>query len=105
MFIPSGLGQLIPEGGVLSYPGGGSDAPVADLVAADAALPKMAGLLDDDVKYLVLSMVAGNTYAQAKAALLAISLPQKQQPSDAAFAGWQAEVTRRAAMNPPYYGS
>jgi hypothetical protein len=83
----------------------GGTTGVAVLIAADVALPAEGGLTDDEVRYLVLGVKGGLTYAQAQTALLA-GRPQKLQPSAAALAAWQAEVTRRAAMvNPPYYAT
>jgi hypothetical protein len=83
----------------------GGTTTAAALITADQALPAEAGLNDDDVKFLVLAVKGGQTYAQATAALIA-GQPQKLQPGAAALAAWQAEVTRRAAMvNPPYYAT
>jgi hypothetical protein len=71
--------------GVNSYWDGGAEPATA--VAADAAaLPGPGGHTDGQVRFLVLSMVCGNTYAQAQAALDA-TLQPSQQPSAAAYAG------------------
>jgi hypothetical protein len=94
-------GAKTVQGGVNSYGDGGAE-PASAVAADAAALPGPDGLTDGHVRFLVLSMVAGNTYPQAQAALNA-TLQLNQQPSAAAYAGWQAEVTRRAASNPPYY--
>ncbi len=80
----------------------GAAAPVSDLVTADAALPAAVGVTDDDVKFLVKQMIDLKTYAQACAALIA-GRPQKLQPAQAVLGRFQALVTARAAMNPPYY--
>jgi len=106
VLIPGMGGVKADESGMTYYTDGGVT-PHADSVAAANALPKQPGMLDEDVKFLVLSMVAGNTYAQAKAALLAQLQPASLQPSDACFAAYQALVTARAALYPatPYYCS
>jgi len=97
------LGGGVPQGQVL-VAGDGGQASAAALVTAAAAVPGPSGLTDDQVRYLTRSMIAGNTYAHAKTALNA-TLQPTQQPTDAAYAGWQATVTARAAMNPPYYAA
>lgn len=96
-------GTLVVQAGSNTYPGGdGGCPPVADLQAADAVLPSESGLTDQEVRFLYDRRVAGRTWAQAKADLLANGQPTKLHPTDAVMEAWKAEIERRVAVAPYY---
>jgi hypothetical protein len=74
----------------------GDGLSAADLVAADQALAGAAGVSHNVLDWLEAQMRGGSTWAQAVTALQA-AWPAKLQPSAAALAAWQANVTARAS--------
>jgi len=102
--IPGEGGVFTDAPGIYSY-GDGGQAPVADLVQTSNVIAnQQTGLTNDDVRALTKLMAGGLTWAQAVAAWWPIgSTPQAQMPTLATLNNWQAVITARSALNPPFY--